>query len=93
MGILDDKHRVFVNYETYYMSSKAAMGEFRKSRWRFTGMVTDPVSKVRFQPDGDSASAAAAGRFFYFSSRENAEKFAAAPGEYSTPIVQYAGRM
>jgi len=34
MGILDDKHRVFVNYETYYMSSKAAMGEFRKSRDR-----------------------------------------------------------
>jgi len=84
---------MLVNYEAYYLSGSDALGKFIQEPWRYTGQVTDPVSKVRFQPDADSLMTMAAGRVFFFSSQANAESFAATPDKYSTPVVPYAGRM
>ena len=93
MGILDVAHRVFINYETYYLSSDEAVQKFKKAPWRYTGLVTDPVSGVRFQPDGASPTAEHNGRLFYFSSDDQAEIFSKDPDSYATPVVPYAGRM
>lgn len=92
-AILDEAHRVFVNYETYYLSSTEARQEFQKSPWRYTDLVTDPVSQARFQPAAQTPSAEFDQRLFYFSSDESAETFAQDPGAYATPVVPYAGRM
>ena len=92
-GILDEAHRVFVNYEAYYLSSDKAKKKFTSAPWRFSGMVTDPVSHQRFQPTGKSPSTKHDGRMFYFGSADNAKQFAADPAAYATPVVPYAGRM
>ena len=92
-AILDEAHRVFVNYETYYLASIAARQEFEKAPWRYTGLVTDPVSQIRFQPSAQKPSVEFEQRLFYFSSGGTAEIFAQDPGAYATPVVPYAGRM
>jgi YHS domain-containing protein len=93
MAVLDEAHRVFVNYETYYLSSLEAKQAFAHEPWRFTGLVTDPVSTVRFQPAPSSPTVSQAGRLFYFSSPETAKAFADDPVAYATPVVPYAGHM
>ncbi|MCB1151462.1 hypothetical protein KDK88_07915 [bacterium] len=92
-AMLDEAHRVFINYETYYLADAEALATFRAAPWRFTGKVTDPVSNVRFEPDGDSPRRTHKGRLFYFATAEHAETFAREPGAYATPVVPYAGRM
>ncbi len=92
-AVLDADHRVFVNYETYYLSDEQAVQTFKAEPWRYTGMVTDPVSKARFQPAGDSPRAVHQGRVFYFASADNAKTFALDPAAQATPVVPYAGRM
>jgi YHS domain-containing protein len=92
-AMLDEDHRVFVNYEAYYLSSSEALKAFGKEPWRYTGMVTDPVSKDRFQPGDKTVSSVTYGRLFYFSSNEHKKTFEALPNKYSTPEVPYAGRM
>jgi YHS domain-containing protein len=92
-ALLDEDHRVFVHYEAYYLSRSDALNAFGKAPWRYTGMVTDPVSKIRFQPDGQTVSSVTYGRLFYFTSNEQKKIFEASPNKYSTPEVPYAGRM
>ncbi len=55
-AILDVACRVFVNYEAYYLSSAEATGKFNQAPWRYTGLVTDPVTHQRFQPTSKSPS-------------------------------------
>jgi YHS domain-containing protein len=93
MAVLDEAHRVYVNYETYYLSSLEARQAFEREPWRYTGLVTDPVSGERFQPGHNSLSVTHEGRLFYFSSRETAETFGAEPKSFATPVVPYAGHM
>jgi len=92
-AVLDEEHRVFVNYETYYLSSTRARTKFVAAPWRYSGAVTDPVSRVRFQPDEQSPVAEFRGRVFYFSSVSNAAAFAKEPAEFATPVVPFSGRM
>lgn len=92
-AVLDPAHRVFVNWETYYMSSAEALRTFRAAPWKYVGEVTDPVSGQRFAPNGGSPTAAHGGRRFYFPSAASAEAFAATPDSFVVPRVPYAGRM
>ena len=92
-AVLDVDHRVFVNYETYYLADDEALRTFRAAPWRYTGPVTDPVSKARFTPDGATPSHEHEGRLFYFASAATAATFAADPAAYATPVVPYAGHM
>jgi len=92
-AIVDEAHRIFINYETYYLSSAAAHQKFSESPWRYTGLVTDPVSRDRFQPDGKSPVTKFEGRLFYFATAANAKTFAGDPTAHATPVVPYAGRM
>ncbi len=92
-AILDEAHRVFVNWETYYLCDDAAVKTFTAAPWKYAGTVTDPVSRERFRPDGGSPTARHGDRVFYFQSAEHAATFTADPEAYATPIVPYAGRM
>ncbi len=86
-AMLDVEHRVFVNWETYYLSRDAAVTAFRQTPWEFTGPVTDPVSRERFQPSADSPRRDAEERTFFFESEATLAKFDADPASYETLMV------
>jgi YHS domain-containing protein len=85
LAILDPEHRAFVNHEVYFFSSDAARDQFNAEPYRYTGLVTDPVSLSRFQPTSASQHRSAAGRLFYFESDSTLARFDDDPGQYSTP--------
>ncbi len=92
-GVLDEAHRIFVNYEAYYLSSEKTVASFKATPWRYTGQVTDPVSHNRFQPSAKSPSVSHDGRLFYFENKGSAKTFDADPAAHATPVVPYAGNM
>ena len=85
LAILDPVHREFVNHEVYFFSSDAAHDQFNAEPYRYTGLVTDPVSLERFQPTVSSQNRTAAGRLFYFASDSTLAQFDQDPDVYSTP--------
>jgi len=86
-AILDPAHRVLLNYEAYYMSSAQALERFRQAPHRYTGAVTDPVSRNRFQPDEGSPATIYDARTFLFESAETLERFQASPDDFATPMI------
>jgi len=86
-AVLDEAHRVFVNWETFYMADAASVEVFKKSPFRFSGLITDPVTRERFQPTDASPMQTFGGRDFYFKTAESAALFAADPDAYATPMI------
>jgi len=76
------KLRAYVNHEIFYFANDAARQKFRTSPLKYVGMVTDPVSRVRFQPKASSPRADWESRPFYFESGETRAKFVESPGKY-----------
>lgn len=92
-AVLDEQHRIFINYETYFVSGPEARETFLKAPWKYTGPVTDPVSKQRFTPDDRSLRLDHLGRTFYFRSAETVVAFQGAADSLAVPVVPYAGHM
>ena len=86
-AVLDVDHRIFVNWEAYFVSSAEARAAFLDAPWRFTGPVTDPVTRVRFVPDQASPRQDYNDRTFYFPDPESRDRFAADPDSYATPMI------
>jgi YHS domain-containing protein len=84
-AILDAEHRVLVNHEVYFFSSDEAKARFLKNPRKWCGLVTDPVSRARFEPVKASPRTTYAGRLYYFSSPETLESFLAMPERYKDP--------
>ena len=85
-AIIDAAHRALVNYEAYFFADEATKEAFMAEPYRFTGRVTDPVSRARFAPTSNSPVRSHGGRLFYFSSAETAATFDTDPGKYGTPM-------
>jgi YHS domain-containing protein len=83
-AVLNATHRAFVNYEAYYFCDQANMSKFDAAPYRYTGKVTDPVTRERFQPTADSPHRSYGGRLFYFASAETATTFDADQMKYGT---------
>ena len=83
---IDAAHRALVNYEAYFVADAAALETFVAEPYRFTGKVTDPVSRARFLPTAESPSRSYGGRLFYFASTETSGKFDAEVTRYGTPM-------
>lgn len=81
-AVLDSAHRAFVNYETYFFCDDAAMKAFVAEPYRYTGKVTDPVSRERFVPAATSPVRSFGSRLFYFSSGQTASAFDADQARY-----------
>lgn len=84
---MDPEHRVFVNWETYYLADDEALARFRADPVRYVGTVTDPVSRRRFAPDVHSPRVDHEDRIVYFASDENAERFRSSPEAFATPMI------
>ena len=84
---LDADHRAFVNWETYFFSGPEAKAAFRQAPWEFCGLVTDPVSRVRFRPTARSPRRDREDRSFFFESDATVAKFDAGPEMYEKPMI------
>ena len=85
-AIIDSAHRALVNSEAYFVADDAALKAFVENPYRYTGKVTDPVSRSRFVPTAQSPLRSHGGRLFYFASGETAAKFDSDPTRYGTPM-------
>jgi len=85
LAIIDARHRAFVNYEVYYFSSDEALQAFVAEPWKYTGRVTDPITRERFVPSQQSPRRSFGGRLFYMMTEENAATFDQDPAKYGMP--------
>ncbi len=90
-ALLDARHRVFVNWETYYLSSDENLAKFRADPLKYVGTVTDPVTRERFRPDRKHTRLEHEGRIIWFAKPENAERFRAGPEAYVPPMIGMQG--
>jgi YHS domain-containing protein len=89
---LDQAHRIFVNWEAYFVSSEEALTRFERAPWRYVGSVTDPVAGARFQPTESSPNSRYGGRLFYFTSADALAEFEQDPAKYATPMLGMVAR-
>jgi YHS domain-containing protein len=83
-AVLDSAHRSFVNYEAYYFCDETSMSKFVAAPYRYTGKVTDPVTRERFVPTASSLKRSYGSRLFYFVSTETVQAFDKNPIKYGT---------
>jgi YHS domain-containing protein len=86
-ALIDAQHRVSINWETYYVSSDDALEQFLAAPHKYAGLVTDPVERTRFRPDGNSPTREHDGRRFYFETADAASRFDKDPGMYAEPML------
>lgn len=84
---IDSLHRAFVNWEAYFVSDERALAVFLSEPYKYTGLVTDPISLERFQPGPDSPRVDHSGRPFYFENKKNAQRFSKSPDRHATPMI------
>jgi YHS domain-containing protein len=83
-AVIDAAHRVFVNYETFYLSDAATRARFEAAPHEYAGKLTDPVSRARFIPSAGSPRREVGERVFLFASAETAARFDEDPERYAT---------
>ena len=79
----DEKRRVNINYELFYLSTRDALERFRKHPLQYCGWLTDPVSGARFRPTAASPRMMYNGRSYYFSTISSRMKFEARPDSFA----------
>lgn len=84
-AVVDVAHRRHVNWEVFFFSSPAATNEFMLNPLQYCGLVTDPVTKAGFRPDGDSPRWEYNGRPYYFSSDSTMAVFRTMPDSLAVP--------
>jgi YHS domain-containing protein len=77
--------RIRVNHENFLFSSPEAMAAFSADPLRYIDRLTDPVTRVRFQPTADAPRLEHDGRAWYFASDASRERFRASPERYVEP--------
>jgi len=82
---IDSLHQQRVNWEYYFFADEAERARFAKAPVQHCGLVTDPVSRKRFQPKSKSPQAQHEGTPFYFESEANLKLFAATPDSFEVP--------
>ena len=87
-AVIDEAHRVVVNYEVYYFADDELKQRFLSDATTFTGVLTDPVSLRRFQPDATSARRDFAGRIYFFPDAAAAATFDADPNRFAFPVYK-----
>ena len=85
---IDSLHGARVNYEFYFFATEKERARFAKDPVGTCGLLTDPVSRVRFRPTPTSPHATHAGIRFYFDSPANLQAFAAMPDSFLVPRLR-----
>jgi YHS domain-containing protein len=77
----------------YYFSTPGAKRKFLADPLRHCGLLTDPVSRERFQPAKDSPREDHAGRPYFFASDSTRAAFLADPARFAEPDGKMIGAM
>jgi YHS domain-containing protein len=91
--VLDPDHRSFVNWETFFFADLDSKKKFDADPLRYCGILTDPVTHLRFEPGSRSPSSQYDGRPYFFYSGENKAKFDADPATYAKVNADWVTRM
>jgi YHS domain-containing protein len=84
-AFLDTDHRIWVNHEVFFFSTASEKDRFMKHPERYCGIVTDPVTRERFEPDKASPRLDRDGRPYFFLSEGSLARFEAAPDSFALP--------
>ena len=84
-AVLDVDHRARVNYELFFFADEDERERFSGDPLAYCGLVTDPVTYARFQPDGGSPRIDHNGQPFFFESSVSSAVFAATPDSFLVP--------
>lgn len=87
-AVIDEAHRVFVNYEIYYFADLELKERFGSDPTAYTGLLTDPVTLDRFAPNAGSPRRDYDGRIYFFPDAAAAAAFDADPSRYALPIYR-----
>lgn len=82
-AVIDSAHRAYVNHEIYYLSDGRSLERFRKEPQRYCGLVTDPVTRVRFRPSRSSPRWDYRGRPYFFTKDSALTVFQAMPDSFA----------
>ena len=74
-AVLSPDHRIRVNDQLFYVSSRERLRTFRRAPYVFTGPLRDPVDQSWFTPDRDSPVRESADGLYFFSSPSTAAAF------------------
>jgi YHS domain-containing protein len=85
VAVLDTAHRAFVNYETFFFADEDDKRRFEADPTASCGILTDPVTKQRFRPGGDSPRGEFAGRMYVFFDAASKSTFDKAPEAFARP--------
>jgi len=83
---LDADHRVRLNYELFYFADAEGRAAFEADPTRYCGILTDPVSRVRFRPGSRSPRATYENRVYYFASDTALVRFQGNPKAFESPV-------
>ena len=84
-AVIDAAHRSIVNHEIFYFAGAKEKATFDADPLKYCGLLTDPVSRVRFHPEAEAPTMEHAGRAFYFSADSTFQTFASMPDSFAVP--------
>jgi len=90
---LDPTHRSFVNWETFFFADLESKQRFDADPSRYCGILTDPVSHLRFVPGDRSPRTQHDGRPYFFFTEANKAAFDADPTAYAKVNADWVTRM
>ncbi len=74
---------MFVNHELFVFADASTRERFRKDPLRYCGILTDPVSKVRFRPTARAPRTEYDGRLYFFTEPGTLARFTAHPDSFA----------
>ena len=93
IAILASDHHSRVNWESYFFSCRDEKARFDVRPLAFCGLLTDPVTRDRFQPGPSSPRYVYEGTPFFFSSDSTLAVFASMADSLSVPMHRMRPRL
>jgi len=84
-AIVNSNYLVMLGFESFFFADSANMSRFLDDIPRYSGGITDPVSKERFPPNKNSPKSEFMGSTYLFSSELTHETFEKMPSMYYLP--------
>ncbi|MCH7947710.1 MAG: hypothetical protein IIC66_07935 [candidate division Zixibacteria bacterium] len=84
-AIVDSNYMVMLGFETFFFADSANMTKFMDDIPRYSGGITDPVSKERFTLNKNSPKSEFLGSTFFFASELTHGTFEKMPSMYYLP--------
>ena len=82
---IESDYFVAIGFESFFFADSANLLKFLDDIPVYCGQLTDPISRERFSPDGNSPNYEFMGQLFFFTSAANRSVFENMPLMYNFP--------